>query len=103
MPVMATEALHRLVGAVERSRYGRPEAAGDEVSAETLRDDTRRVRAGLLASAEPRQRWAARLLPVSTLSWATSTAGGAMADALDRLDDALAAAGRRLHRRPQQG
>jgi transglutaminase-like putative cysteine protease len=96
----AAEALDRLAHATERARYARP--GDDAPSGEALRADVGRVRAALRAGATSQQRWTARLLPSSTARWATSTAGGAVADLLDRLDDGFAAVGRRLHRRPRR-
>ncbi|MCU1674716.1 MAG: hypothetical protein JWN77_2829, partial [Frankiales bacterium] len=50
----------------------------------------------LLAGVTPRARWRARLLPPSTLRWASSAMGTFVADALDRFDDGWAAVRRRL-------
>jgi transglutaminase-like putative cysteine protease len=102
LPAPAAEALHRLAACAERDRYARPSAAQDEASVPALQADAQRVRAGLLSAAGPRQRWAARLLPASTLRWATSGLGALVADGLDRVDDTLAAIGRRLPGRPRR-
>jgi len=60
-----------------------------------LRQDVAIVRAGLLAAASGGARWRARLLPASSLRWASTALGTAVADALDRVDLALAAVRRR--------
>jgi transglutaminase-like putative cysteine protease len=103
LPAPAAASLARLAGAVERERYGPPRSSGaDGPAEEALHGDAQRVRAALLAGATRRERWKARLLPASTLRWAASSVGGAVADLLDRQDDALAAVGRRLRRRPRR-
>lgn len=93
----AAAALERIAVATERARYARP---GVTVAADrTLEDDSRAVRAALLAGTSARTRWQARLLPASTLSWASSTAGTAIAQLLDRTDAINAAISRRLRPR----
>ncbi|MBC7374545.1 MAG: transglutaminase domain-containing protein, partial [Frankiales bacterium] len=79
----AAAALLRLAGAVERARYALP---GEREDAVMLRRDAATVRAALLSRADRRTRLLAVLAPVSTLRWASQSVGGAVADALDRLD-----------------
>ncbi|HWH29610.1 MAG TPA: hypothetical protein VNU26_11720, partial [Mycobacteriales bacterium] len=96
-------AARRLAERLEQDRYARPGAVEPATERE-LRADVARVRSGLLASAPRRARWTARLFPASALRWAWSGAAERFADALDRVDDALAwagdRAGSRLRRRP---
>jgi hypothetical protein len=101
LPGDAAAALRDLAVQVEEVRYARPGSAGPVEAAE-LREEVALVRSGLLATAPPRARWLARLLPASAMRWASTTAGGAAADGLDRVDDLVAAVGRRLpgRRRP---
>ncbi len=68
----ATEAVHRVAGAVERALYAPP---GAEVSYEGLADDVLLARAGLLAAVGRPARVRALLLPRSAarLAWAAST------------------------------
>ncbi|MGI8536711.1 MAG: transglutaminaseTgpA domain-containing protein [Mycobacteriales bacterium] len=61
-----------------------------------LRQDVAVVRAGLLTAAGRGARWRARLLPASTLRWASSALGTAVADVLDPVDLALATVRRRV-------
>ena len=100
LPPAAAAALERIAVATERARYARPGAAVD--ADQTLEADSRSVRAALLADTGTRSRWRARLLPASTLTWASSGAGTAVADLLDRSDVLTAAVSRRLRprRRP---
>ena len=93
LPAPAAEALGRVATAAERSRYAREAGA---VDAAALREDTAAVRAALLATAEPRDRWRARLAPPSTLDWASHRIGSAVADVLDRFDALLTAVGSRV-------
>jgi transglutaminase-like putative cysteine protease len=93
----AVEALHRLAVAAERERYARPGSAGDGTG---LRADAGTVRRALLASAPGRLRARALLAPPATLRWMAHASGERVADALDRVDDAVSAVSRRLHRRP---
>lgn len=99
LPGAAAAALRRLAVAVERVRYAPPGAAGD-VAAVELRRDTSAVRSGLLRTASPRTRWTARLAPPSALRWAAQRSGTAVADVLDRSDEAVAAVSARVRRRP---
>jgi transglutaminase-like putative cysteine protease len=93
LPGPAAQALQRLAAQAERARFAaRPEQGTDGA---TLVEDAREVRAGLATTASTRDRWRARLLPPSTLHWASAGLGRATADGLDRLDEALAAAGNR--------
>ena len=88
----ARAALLRLAVAAEQTRYARtPVTAVDG-----LRADAGTVRSALLAGAPARVRWQARLLPTSTLRWASSELGTRVADLLDLLDDGWAAVRRRL-------
>ena len=98
LPVASADALRRLAALAERDRYARQSGEQDGASVQALSADASRVRNGLLAGAELRQRWRARLLPSSTLHWASAGLGALVADALDRLDDGFAAANRRLAR-----
>ncbi len=98
LPRDASAALTRIAVATELARYARPGAV-DEVN-HMLEADTREVRAALLAGTSGRTRWQARLLPASTLAWASSTVGSAVADLLDRTDAITAAVRRRLRRHP---
>ncbi|CAA9335107.1 MAG: hypothetical protein AVDCRST_MAG07-1944 [uncultured Frankineae bacterium] len=103
LPDDSAEALGRLAAAVERSRYARtpPPADGPQ-----LRRDADTVRAALRAEATREQRWLARLVPPSTLRWASSRSGAALAHLRERSDAALSAViaqlrhlrGRALHR-----
>jgi len=108
----AEQALTRIVRSAEFARYARagtsPHAAGLAVTGTggaaaqgSAEDDAQLVRAGLLAAVPGLARWRARLLPPSTMSWAAAWVGGASADLLDRVDEAFAAVGRLLHRRPR--
>jgi hypothetical protein len=89
----ATEALGRLAAAAERARYARPD---DDRPAPGVRADAATVRTALHASAGRAVRWRALVLPASTLRWASSGVGTAIADLLDRFDDSWAAVGRWL-------
>ncbi len=93
LPDDAAEAVGRLAGAVERSRYAR---TPDPADGPQLRRDAGTVRTALLAGASREQRWVARLAPPSTLRWAGSRTGTAMADVLDRFDAAVSGLGARL-------
>ncbi|MFN2521952.1 MAG: transglutaminaseTgpA domain-containing protein [Mycobacteriales bacterium] len=90
------ESLERIALAAERARYARDGGGADAA----LRADAARVREALLAGLSPRARWRARLLPPSTLRWATSSGGTLVADGLDRFDDGWASMRRRLRMRP---
>ncbi len=90
-------ALHRLAAAAERERYARPGSVPDVPG---LRADAGTVRKALLAGIEPSTRVRAHLAPPSTLAWMAHTSGTLVADALDKVDDAVAGVSRRLHRRP---
>ncbi len=93
----AREALQRLAVAAERARYARPQAArAGAVEPGSSRRDVATVRSAMRGARSGRTRWRARFLPPSTLRWATSSLGTAIADALDRLDRAMTGAGRRL-------
>ncbi|HVM27022.1 MAG TPA: DUF3488 and transglutaminase-like domain-containing protein [Mycobacteriales bacterium] len=94
----AAVALRYLAERLDEARYARP---GDVSPAEAdeLRSQVAEVRRGLLASAPPRVRWTARLLPASSLRWASSSAGAAVADGLDRADDLLQSAVATVRRR----
>jgi transglutaminase-like putative cysteine protease len=83
-PLTAAElaALGRIERAVERARYARP---GDREPT-GLATDAGAVRSGLHRSVGRLARWRARLLPASTLRWASSGLGTAVADLLDRAD-----------------
>lgn len=103
------QAVGRLTAAVERDRYARPGGAtgvarpGGAVRAsdgQSLAIDSATVRHALCAAATPRRRLRAVLVPPSTMRWATSWAGGHIADLLDAGDGLLSAAGARLRRRP---
>jgi hypothetical protein len=61
-----------------------------------VRSDAATVRTALHASAGRAVRWRALVLPASTLRWASSGVGTAIADLLDRFDDSWAAVGRWL-------
>jgi transglutaminase-like putative cysteine protease len=97
LPDEAAGALRRLALAAERERYAPPGRADADAGSRPA--DVAAVRAGLLSTAGRRQRWAARLLPLSTLRWAAHGSGTVTADVLDRLDAAGAAMARRLRRR----
>ncbi len=89
-------ALSRLVGGVERAVYAPPEATG---STPPTREDVTAVIRALVVAADPRHRWWARVAPVSVLR--SAAAGlrpviGVAADAVDRVDGAIGAVGRRL-------
>ena len=81
LPHDAAHALGRLTAAVERARYARTPSPAD---APQLRRDAETVRAALRAGATREQRWVARLVPPSTLRWAGSRSGTALADLRDR-------------------
>ena len=83
LPDDAAEALLRLAAGAERARYARTAPPAD---AAALRADAATVRAALLAGASPRERWLARLLPVSTVQSTSTRLGTAVADVLDRFD-----------------
>ncbi|MCW2726939.1 MAG: hypothetical protein JWN35_3860, partial [Frankiales bacterium] len=85
----------RLAAAAERARYARP---GGTAPTEGLHADVATVRTALHATAGRAVRWRAVVIPASTLRWASSGAGTAIADLLDRFDDGWAATGRRLRR-----
>ncbi len=93
LPDDATEALQRLAAGAERARYARTAPPGD---AGALRADAALVREALLAGAGPRERWLARVLPVSTVQSTSTRLGTAVADVLDRFDAVLSAVGARL-------
>ncbi len=103
----AAAALDRLTVAVERARYARPTGvpatdptgATEATEATALRRDVAALRAGLLAASSTGERWRARLLAPSCLTWAASWLGATIADLLDRTDLALSAARRRLRPR----
>ncbi|MBC7372862.1 MAG: hypothetical protein H7323_02575 [Frankiales bacterium] len=61
-----------------------------------LRRDAATVRAALLSRADRRTRLLAVLAPVSTLRWASRSLGGAVADAVARLDRLTTALGARV-------
>jgi hypothetical protein len=82
----AREALGRLATAAERARYAR-EANVDEAQ---LYGDAAVVRAALRSAVGRGTRWRAFMLPPSTLRWAASGLGTAVADGLDRVDEVLA-------------
>ena len=89
----AAQALGRLADAVERSRYAR---TPPPVDARQLRRDAVTVRVALRTGATRRQRWVARLVPPSTLGWASRRSGTASADVLDRCDATCSAVAARL-------
>ena len=93
LPDDAAEALQRLAAGAERARYARTAPPAD---AGSLRGDASTVRAALLAGATPRDRWLARLAPVSTVQSTSSRLGTAVADGLDRFDVVVSAVGARL-------
>ena len=93
LPDDAAEALDRLAAGAERARYARTAPTAD---ARGLRSDAATVRAALLAGAAPRERWLARLLPVSTVQSTSSRVGTAVADVLDRFDVLVSTVGARL-------
>lgn len=93
LPDDAAEALRRLATSAERARYARTPSPTD---AAALRSDTARVRDALRASAEPSQRWVARLAPPSTLQWAGAGLLGLTAGLLDRVDVTVSNLGARL-------
>jgi transglutaminase-like putative cysteine protease len=95
LPQDAVSSLDRLAVAAERARYARPDSVGT-LDGAALHEDARTVRSALLAGAGSRQRWLARLAPLSTLRWASHGLGSAMADVLDRFDTLVSAAGDRL-------
>lgn len=103
-------ALGRLVLALERARYARPAApipavpvpaglvgagqvAVDGGEPAGLTADVAAVRTALLDSSPRGVRWRARVLPPSTLSWVSHTAGATSADALDAVDRATSRVG----------
>ena len=90
-------AVRRLAERLEHDRYARPGAV-EPAAEQELRADVAEVRAGLLATAPTRTRWAARLFPASALRWARTGAAERLADAFDRVDDVLAAVGDRIGR-----
>ena len=93
LPDDAAEALLRLAAGAERARYARTAPPAD---AAALRTDASTVRAALLAGASPRERWLARLLPVSTVQSTSTRLGTAVADVLDRFDALVSSAGARV-------
>jgi hypothetical protein len=93
LPDDAAEALARLASGAERARYARTAPPAD---AAALRADVSTVRAALLLRAAPRERWLARLLPVSTVQSTSSRLGTAVADVLDRVDVLVSAVGARV-------
>ena len=93
LPDDATEALLRLAAGAERARYARSAPPAD---AAALRADATSVRAALLAGAAPRERWLARLLPVSTVASTSARLGTAVADVLDRFDVLVSAVGAKV-------
>ncbi len=93
LPDDAAGALTRLAATAERARYARTAPPAD---ASALRADAATVRAALLAGATSRERWLARLLPVSTVQSTSSRVGTAVADVLDRFDVLLSTVGARL-------
>ena len=96
LPAPAAAALERVAVAAERARYARPGAVPDP----RLRADGVLVRSTLLDGCSSAVRWRARLLPPSTLRWAGSTTGAALADVVERTDVLAAAVRRRARRRP---
>ncbi len=99
LPEAPREALQRLATAAERARYAPVQprgAAAAQADGAALRRDVAAVRSALLRSRGGSTRWRARLLPPSALRWAASSTGTAIADALDRLDQALTRGRRRL-------
>ncbi len=96
LPAAAREALQRLVTAVERARYARPGAPGQE---ERLHADSDAVRQGLSAGVPRRRRWRAQLVPASTVGWAVHGVGSRVADALDAVDSTWSALRRRARAR----
>ena len=99
LPESVAEALEELAIGAERARYARPDDSVVDVAA--LDEAVRIVRGGLQAGVEGRQRWVARLAPPSTLRWASHRLGDLTADALDRFDTVVSAAGERM-RHPRQ-
>ena len=90
LPDDAAAALGRLAAAVERSRYARTPPPVDSLQ---LRRDAGMVRAALRAGATRKQRWVARLVPPSTLRWASSQSGTASAHLLHRFHVTRSAVG----------
>lgn len=99
LPAAAVEALQRLAAAAERARYARPGGTAEDTAA--LRSDVRTVRTALRRGAARADRVRAVLAPPSTLRWFGAGVGSRIADGLDRVDDLISGATRRL--RPQRG
>jgi transglutaminase-like putative cysteine protease len=95
LPASALEALQRITVATERSRYAPP---SQQVAA-TLRAEVGIVRAALQNQASLSVRLRARLLPASTLQWASTALGEASGNLMGGLDDGIAALTRPLRRR----
>jgi len=93
LPDDAGEALARLAAGAERARYALSAPPPD---AAALRADASTVRGALLDGATARERWSARLLPVSTVQSTSTRVGTAVADLLDRFDVLVSAVGRWL-------
>lgn len=97
LPEPAAAALTRLSCAVERDRYAPPGRVA--LDADDLHADVTTLRRGLLSRASRGARLRARLLPPSTLRWASSTTGQRTADLLDEVDGRLSASRRWLRER----
>ena len=80
----STDALGRLATAEEEARYARTLAPAGDLSA-----DGRAVRHELAALAGSRRRWAARVVPRSTVGDAASFVANRIADVLDVVDAAF--------------
>ena len=91
-------ALQRLAEAAERDRYARPGGTALPSALTSLRSDVILLRRTLQQDAPVRVRLRARLFAPSTLSWATSSLGSAIADLLDRADELWASVAARLRR-----
>jgi transglutaminase-like putative cysteine protease len=96
LPHDAAEALGRIAAAVERSRYARTPPPSDMPQ---LRRDADTVRHALRAGVTRKHRWRVRVVPPSTLRWASTGVATALADLLDRLDAARAVGTRLRYRR----
>ena len=94
-PEPALAALERISVATERARYAPP---GQQPTAD-LRPDVNLLRAELQQGSPGRDRWRARILPRSTLRWATQGLSKLLDTVDDKVDHTLSAVTRPLRRR----
>ena len=98
LPSPALEALGRLAVAAERARYAPPgRQAGVDLT--TWRGDVGTIRSALQTTSPTRVRLRAQLFAPSTLQWAARGVGEQVANALDSVDDLIAAVTRPIRRR----